>query len=581
VSAAGAPAATLPPSASRAPGARPPWQLVVFAGALAFLVVAPVAALLYGALFDAAPGRPGSLSLKNFAEAWSDQAAWVAAWTSVWLATARLAVVIPITIFLTWAITRTNMPLRGLIEGVIVSHIFFPFLPLAMAWSVLASPRSGLLNVTLRSVLPFELDMGPLNINSYAGLIFLSALGIPTYLYLLIAPAFRSMDASLEESARMSGAGMLTTLRRVTVPVLAPAIMGTTILAFLVALQSFEPELILGTPAGVFVFSTQIYRYIDGSTVPRYGPATALSLLFLLVTLGLILVQRRALGGRHFTTLSGRGFQVRPLDLGRWRYLVFAVVLAYVLLSTVLPLATLSLASFMQIYGFFGDNWFTTKHYATLLANPKLMLAVNNTIIVAALSAAAAMIVTTITAYVYTRTRVPGRHWLDLLTWMPVTMPGIVLAVGLIWAYVGLIRLPFPFYGTIWLLILALAITALPTGARIMTGTTVQLSADLEESARIHGATFSETVRHVVVPLLLPAMVSGWLVLFAFAVKNFVTVSLLYAPQSVVVSALQLELWNGGQAEVASALATLNIALSLVLVVIYTLVVGRRSRGML
>lgn len=560
-------------------GARPSWQLIAFALAVGFLVISPVAALLYGAFFNAAPGQAGALSLDAFKEAWSDPAAWVAAGTSVWLAVARLAVVIPITIFLAWAITRTNIPFRGALEGTIISHIFFPFLPLAMAWSVLASPRSGLLNIGLRAMLPFEFETGPLNIHSYGGLIFLSALGIPTYLYLLIAPAFRSMDASLEESARMSGAGSMRTLRHITIPVLAPAILGTTILAFVLALQSFEPELILGTPAGIFVFSTQIFRYIDGSTVPRYGPATALSVLFLVVTVGLVLVQRRTLQDRHFTTLTGRGFQVRRMDLGRWRYLVFALVLAYAILSTGLPLVTLSLASFMQIYGFFGDNWFTTKHYATLLGNAKLLLAVKNTVIVAGLSAALAMLITGVTAYVLTRTRIPGRHWLDFLTWLPVTMPGIVLGVGLTWAYVSLVRLPFPFYGTIWILILALAITALPTGARIMNGTAIQLSADLEESARVHGASFARSIRLILIPLLMPAILSGWLILFAFAVKNFVTVSLLYSPQSVVISALQLELWNGGQAEVASALATLNIAFSLVLVLMYVLLVRKRSRA--
>jgi iron(III) transport system permease protein len=554
---------------------------MAFAVIIGFLVISPIGALFYGAFFNAAPGQAGTLSLNAFIEAWSDPAAFVAAGTSVWLAAARIAVVIPITILLAWAITRTNMPFRGVLEGAIISHIFFPFLPLAMAWSVLASPRSGLINVALRSILPFEFETGPLNIHSYGGLIFLSALGIPTYLYLLIAPAFRSMDASLEESARMSGAGAMSTLRRITIPALAPAILGTTILAFLLALQSFEPELILGTPAGIFVFSTQIFRWIEGSTVPRYGPATALSVLFLVITVGLILLQRRTLRERHFTTLTGRGFQVRSMDLGRWRYLVFALVLVYVLLSTVLPLITLSLASFMQIYGFFGDNWFTTKHYGALFGNAKLMLAVKNTVIVAAFSAALAMLITGITAYVFTRTKLPGRQWLDFLTWLPVTMPGIVLAVGLTWAYVSLVRLPFPFYGTIWILILALAITALPTGARIMNGTAIQLSADLEESARIHGASFSHTIGRILIPLLAPAIVSGWLILFAFAVKNFVTVSLLYSPQSVVISALQLELWNGGQAEVASALATLNIAFSLLLVLLYVLLVRTRSRATL
>ena len=552
--------------------------VVAFATVLGLLVVSPLAALLYGALMNAAPGTPGTLSLTAFVEAWSDPAAWQAAGTSLWLAVVRMSVVIPIAVFLAWAITRTNMPFRRVMEGLIVSHIFLPFLPLVMAWAVLASPRTGFVNVAIRSLLGMPPGTtGPLDIYSFGGLIYLSALGIPTYLFLLIAPAFRSVDASLEESARMSGASPVATLFRITLPVLAPAILGAGILSFVTALQSFEPELILGTPAGIFVFSTQIYRYIESFTTPRYGPATALSVLFLAATFVLVMVQSRLLGRRRFTTVTGRGFQVRVMDLGRWRWLVFAVVLLYVTLSTLLPLATLSLASFMQIYGLFTPNWFTLQHYQALFENPKLLLAVRNTLTLAAGAACLTILLTGITSYVCMRTRIAGRGALDLLTWLPVTVPGIVLAVGLIWAYVGLVKLPFQLYGTIWMLILAVAITTLPTGARTMNGTMVQISAELEESARMSGATFLQTIRRVIVPLLTPAMLSCWLILFAFAIKNFVTVALLYSPQSVVLSALQFELWNGGKAEAAAALGTLNMAFSIVLVLVYGLLMKKAT----
>jgi iron(III) transport system permease protein len=166
---------------------------------------------------------------------------------------------------------------------------------------------------------------------------------------------------------------------------------------------------------------------------------------------------------------------------------------------------------------------------------------------------------------------------LDLLTWIPVTVPGIVLAVGLIWAYVGLVRLPFPFYGTIWLLIIAVTITTLTTGARTMNGTMVQISPELEEAARMHGASFAQTIRRVILPLMTPAMLSCWLILFAFALKNFVTVSVLYTPPSVVVSALQYELWSGGQPEVAAALGTINMVFSIALVLGYSLLMKRAA----
>jgi iron(III) transport system permease protein len=567
----------------RAPGVRfrvpsPGMVLVgLLALVLAFLILSPVLALLYGALLNAPPGTAGTLSFSAFAEAWSDKDAWTSAWTSLWLALARMAVVIPITLFLAWAITRTNMPLRRVLEGLIISHIFLPFLPLVMSWAVLASPRAGLLNVALRSLFGIHETTGPLNVYSYGGLIFLSALGLPAYLYLLVAPAFRSVDASLEESARVSGANPIGTLIKVTIPLLAPAILGASVLAFVQALQSFEPELVLGTPAGIFVFSTQIYRYIEGFSTPRYGPATALGTVFLVVTFVLVLAQTRMLAGRRFTTVSGKGFKTRPLDLGRWRWLILAGVLVYVFFSTLVPLATLALASFMKIYGLFNGDWFTTAQYTKLLANPKLLPALRNTLFLAAGSATLGIALTLFTSYISVRTKIAGRGVLDLLTWLPVTVPGIVLAVGLIWAYVGLVRLPFPFYGTLALLIVAVTITTLTTGARTMSGTLVQISPELEEVARMHGATFMRTIRRVILPLMTPPMASCWLILFAFALKNFVTVSILYTPQSVVVSALQFELWSGGQPEAAAALGTINMLFSILLVLAYMLLLRRTT----
>jgi iron(III) transport system permease protein len=556
------------------------WLIIAFGVVLAVLVLSPLLALGYGALLNAPPGTPGTLSLDAFSAAWTDPAAWSAIGTSLGLAVARMVVVMPIAVFLAWATTRTNMPLRRVMEGLIVSHIFLPFLPLVMAWAVLFSPRAGFVNVALRGLVGAPPGTtGPLDIFSYGGLIFLSALGIPTYLYLLIAPAFRSVDASLAGWARMSGASAMATLFKVTVPLLAPAIVGAGILSFVQALQSFEPELILGTPAGIYVFSTQIYRYINGTTTPQYGPATALSVLFLVATFTLVFAQTKLLGGRHFATVTGRGFQVQVLDLGRWRWLVFAGVLLFVLCSTIVPLVTLTLASLMRIYGLFNADWFTWSHYAGLLANPKLVPAIRNTLLLAAGSAFLTILITSVTSYISNRTRMAGRGLLDLLTWLPVTVPGIVLAVGLIWAYVGLVRLPFQLYGTVWMLILAVSVTMLPTGARTMSGTMVQIGAELEESARMHGASFLQTIRRVMLPLLTPAMLSCWLILFAFAVKNFVTVSVLYSPQSVVLSALQYEMWNGGQAEAASALGALNMLFSILLVVGYTVLMKRASRA--
>lgn len=571
-------------TASEFPGsAAVPWRpttshlVVAFFGVvLAIPVLSPLVALLYGAFMNAAPGETGALSLDAFTQAWTDPAAWTAAGTSLGLAIARMIVVMPITVFLAWALTRTNIPLRGLMEGLVISHIFLPFLPLAMAWAVLASPRAGLLNVLIRNLLHLPMTSGPINILSIGGLVWLSALGIPTFLYLLVAPAFRSMDASLEDSARMSGLGPFATLRRITIPLLAPSILGAGILAFILALQSFEPELILGQPANIYVFSTQIFHYIDGFSTPHYGPATALSTVFLVVTFALVLVQSRVLGSRQFTTVSGRGYRVQPMDLGRWRYLVFTFVFAFVFFSTIVPLATLALASLMHVYGLFGPGWFTTQHYDQLLRNPKLLLAIGNTLVVSVGSAALALIATLLTSYAVVRTRISGRGLLDLVTWVPLTVPGIVLAIGMTWAYLSFVRLPFPFYGTLGILVLAVAITLLPTGGRLMNGTLVQIGAELEESARVHGASFPFMLRRILVPLLTPAMLSGFLVMFAFAMKNFVTVSLLYTPGSIVISALQYEMWNGGDAEGAAALGTINMLFSLALILIYMQVVRRR-----
>ncbi len=524
--------------------------------ATAFLVVYPVGMVLYGSFKETAPGQAGAFTLENWRAVLSDAGTFRVLSSSIMIALPRTILALALATVFAWCVARTNTPCPRLLEGLLAFMFFLPELPWVLAWMLLGAPNVGLLNQWIGAIVPGAASV--VNVYSYTGLIVLGAVRSATVLFLFIYPAFLAMDATMEEAARMAGASAWRTLWRIDFPLLLPALLASGILSFVVAMESFEIPQLLGTPAKIFVFTTKIYDLAYGGHVASFGPAMALAVLLLVLTLSLIAVQWNVLKGRAYTTVSGRGYQARPLDLGRWRFVPFAFIAGFFLVFGALPFAVLLANSFMEISGFLSWEMVTTKHWTDALGRTAVLTSIKDTLVVSVASATLGVVASALIAYVVTRTSWRGRRILDVVAWAPWAVPGLVMSLGFLWAFVWL-----PIYGTLWLLVLVFVARGLPVGSRFFTATMVQIGAELEESARIHGASWLRTFTRIWVPLLRPAILGAWILLFVIAVRVLDLAVLLAGPGSRMLS-VDIFFWAvTGRQEAASVLALLQTALVL------------------
>ncbi|NIO11974.1 MAG: ABC transporter permease subunit, partial [Deltaproteobacteria bacterium] len=417
---------------------------------------------------------------------------------------------------------------------------------------------------------------GPIfNIYSFWGIIWAhltaSTLGVKV---MFLTPAFRNLDAPLEEASRVAGATTLTTLARIVVPLMLPAIFATTTLGFIRSLEAFEIELTLGAPVGIDVYSTVIHDMIVFDPATGYGPAAALSTFFLLILLMLVVVQRFCIGGKMYTTVGGR-FSRQPLALGKWRTPIFLMVLLVVLTITVIPMAFLLMGTFMSLFGFFNVNpvW-TFDHWQKVLSEPIFFMALKNTLKVALGAVMLGVVVYPVVAYIIVKSRFAGRAVLDFVSWLPWAVPGILLGVGLLWTFLQTPMLSV-FYGTAFLMAVAILIKSMPMGVQLTKAVLFQLGDELEEASKTCGASWFQTYRRIVFPLILPMLVVVALLVFNSAARDISTVVLLGTGQSRTLSLLMLE-WavGGGEMEKATVVGAI-----IVLIVAVTSGIARTIEG--
>ena len=530
------------------PGNLVPLLLLVV---VAFLVVYPLIKVVQAAFLNVAPGQAGAYTLDGWRAVFADGSNFKVLWTTFLIAFPRALLGLTVATFFAWVVARTNTPFKPALEGMLAFMFFLPDLPWLLAWTLLGSPDVGLLNKWLSAILPGDVSL--VNVYSYWGLVILGAARSAPVLFLFVYPAFLAMDATLEESSRMSGASAWKTILRVNVPLLMPALLASGILSFVRSMESFEMEQILGTPAKIFVFTTRIYDLIYGRHIAIYGQAMVLALILLVLTFSLVLLQLKMLRGRSFTTMSGRGFKAKPLELGKWRWVTFSSIVLFFLVFGVLPFVILTLNSFMRVSGFFSPELLTGRHWETVLGRASLVRSIKNTVIVGVGAATLGVLACSLLSYTVTRTQWKGRRVLDIVAWIPWAVPGIVIALGFLWAFV-----PLPIYGTLWLLVLVYVARGFPIGSRFFTSTMVQVGKELEESSRIHGASWTKTFINIWIPLLRPAFIGAWILLFVTAVRVLDSALLLAGPQTRVLSVDIFTLQTTGRADQASVLAIIQ-----------------------
>ncbi|MDP2659808.1 MAG: iron ABC transporter permease [Dehalococcoidia bacterium] len=527
---------------------------------LAFLTVFPLLMIVYGSFVQAGPlARPVVLTLQGYLSTYTELSTYGLFGTTLWLTAARTALVMALAVFFAWAVARTDTPLRRVIEPLMWLVFFIPPQSMIYAWIILLAPKTGLINVALMSVLPFKEP--PFSIYSHGGIIWVSVLLWTSVAFILITPAFKRMDRTLEEAARICGVTVPKVLMRITLPLLRPAILGATVLVFVRLMGSFEIELFLGNPANIYVFSTKIYDYL--SMYPtNYPAAMALSVGVQVLTLVLVAAQWKLVGGREYTVITGRGYSASSIRLGHWKYVTLAVMLVYIFFAVLLPLGALVLGSISKVVGVYGADLWTLANYQDTFQNPAVWSSFQNTFVVSVVAATLGIVLYSLISYTALRTRFAGRRLLDLFSWIPYAVPGVVLSLGFLWAFVGVLPFAPILYGSLYLMIMVAIIRALPLGVRTMNGSLVQISRELEESAKVHGASWLYTFRRIIVPLVAPAFAASWILVFVFVWRELETFILLYLPKSRLVPIMMFEYWQGGRVGNSVAIGVVAVAVA-------------------
>ncbi len=539
---------------------------------VAFLVLTPLFLMLLGSFQLARPGEVPVYGFAGWRRAFTDPSILEALGNTVSLAVVRQAIALVAGVILAWLIARTDLPWRRGLEFIFWISFFLPSLPVALGWILLLDGKFGLLNQWLQA-LPFI--SGPIfNVYSYWGIVWVhmtTSLGVKV---LLLAPAFRNLDASLEESARSCGASPTTTLIRIVVPLMMPAILVSTVLGLIRSMEAFEIELLLGVPIGLFVYSTKI-RDLVAYEPPDYASATALGSIFLLLLLVMVALQRWYLGQRHYRTVTGRGFSTNPTTLGRWRWPIFAIVALTAISVTLVPVAVLLMGSFMRAFGYFDiPNPWTMENWTRVLADSSLIRSLWNTIFIGLGTAVTGAFFYSLIAYVVVRRHFKGKAALDFISWLPWAIPGILMGLALLWT-VFETRILLFLYGSVYLLMIALFIKSMPFGVQISKSVLIQLGPELEEAARISGGSWLQTYRRVLVPLLTPTLIVVGLLGFMSAARDISTVVLLGSSQSRTMALLALDYAFGGQFERGSVVAFMT-SLVVIITALIAHFVGRR-----
>lgn len=517
--------------------------LLVFLLFIAAFFGYPLLMLVYGAFRSGQPGTSGDFGLSGFTNAYGDPATWETLWASVLYAVGVQTIGIVGGFVFAWLSTRTNTPGSRAITVTMITIFAIPTLFFAISWGMLTSP-TGLIT----QVLGTRPEGGPrLDAFSWTGLILVSGLKGIAVMYLLLLGPVRALNRSMEEAARLSGASRLRLFVDINIPILLPTLSGLAILGFVNSLGQLDVALILGVPAGIYVFPTQIYDFL-ATTPIRYDSASALALLLIAIIYLLVLLRSKALGNRNFITVTGKAYRLEREDIGAWKWAGLALFLLYTAVALVVPLIQLVVGSLQPVLGVSG---FTLKHYFDLFDSPNVLRALQNTFFVGVIGGFFATALAVLISYLALRSKSRLAKAPELVVWAVVAVPGIVLALAITWAYLSVPGLR-NLYGSIWIVLIALIIVVTPIAQRATSGPVGQLGVELEESARVHGASAPRMMGTIVIPLIGPTFLASWFITGVMAAGSLDIPILLSSTRTETVSLLvynyYTQLGNGSRA---------------------------------
>ena len=531
----------------------------------AWFVLVPLAALFYTAFTEDTGFGPGPFTLGNFVEAFGHWSILKLVGNSLIFASGAAALTFIMGGAVATVVERTDAPGKEIFHTLALISFALPGLLIAMAWTLTLSPNIGWFNNLYKDATGSANPL--LNIYTMGGMIWALSSHYFPLAYLLLGPALRMMDVRMEEASTMSGARTFQTLRKVTLPILRPAILSTILLLFVRGIESFEVPRLIGNPSRIYVFTTEVQR-ATGQSTPEFGVASALSMALLLMCVVAVYFYRRATrNAEAYATVTGKGYKPVPLKLGAWRWPVTIAMSIMFALALGLPLLTLVWQSFFRNLAtpfMPTTSPFTLSNYEFILHYPIFIEAVRTSVFLAAMAATFVALLTFMAAWV-TQRGAPRYGWmLDALAFTPIAIPSVIIGASVLFAY---LMLPFPVYNTIWILLIAYVTLYLPYGMRFATSGVTQIHKELEEAAQVAGAGTWQMFRLVLLPLLSPIIIASWLYVFVLAVRELSASVFLVGPGTHVLGTISLTMWEeGGSYGAVCALGVIQI-LPLVVIV--------------
>lgn len=528
-------------------------MMVIVSLVVGYLVVIPLVSLIYTSFKD----PTGALTLTNYVNAFGEGKLYSLMLTSFIYALGSASVATVVAAGVAWLVERTNVAGKHLFFALALGPLVIPGMLNTVAWIFLLSPKIGLLNVIATNWLGFTAP--PFNIYSLGGMIWTEGIHISPLAFMLISANLRSLDPSLEEAARMSGASPWQAFFRITFRLSLPAFLSGFLLMFIRGFESFEVPAVIGLPAEVHVFMSRIYLALH-SYPPDYGYATTLSMVILVITgLGVYWYNRYTAASSRFATVTGKGYRPSVLDLGKWRYPAAIILGIFFLLVVGLPLFILAWASIIPYFTVPSAEMLsklTLENYQFIINYPLMSTAVKNSIILSLSAATITMLLTAVIAWLVVRSKARGKWLLDGLASAPLAFPGMVLAVALLTLYLAL---PLPLYGTLGILIIAYVTKYTPYGMRYVSASMIQIHNELEEAAQVAGSSWIAMFWRILLPLLRPGLLAGWIYIITVSIRELSASVLLYSSGSEVLPVLLFDMWNGGFSNEVSALGIMMI----------------------
>lgn len=512
-----------------------------------WLVFVPLVSLIYVSFAEDTLEGPGAFTFENFINAYSQEYLPELFYNSIVFAVWSSAITLLLGIGIAWVVERTDAPGRNVFHTLSLVAFAVPGLLIAMAWALTLSPNIGWANKVLQAA--FGLEEPPINIFSMGGMIWSLSSHYFPLAYLLMGPAFRVLDIRMEEAAVVAGAKNWQVTRRVTMPLLRPAILSTLLLIFVRAIEAFEVPLLLGLPAKIYVFTTEI-RFAIAEAPPQFGYSSSLGLTLLVICI--IGVYFYRLATRHaeaYATVTGKGYMPTPIRLGAWRWPVTILTSLVFVAALGLPLFTLIWQS--VYYKTVPDvdlvKDFTWENFEYILKYPVFLSGVKNSMLLGAMSATIVVFLGFVMAWIVQRTNMRNAWTLDAIAFIPIAIPSVIIGASILFAYLMLQKyLPFQIYNTLWILLIAYVTMYLPYGMRFASGGIIQIHKELEEVAEVSGATLMQTFRRVLLPLMSPVLIAAWLYIFVLAVRELTASIFLAGPHTQVLGTISLTLWEEG-----------------------------------